>query len=104
MARLRKTTYFDQTFSHDQAAILMRHSIEDLHTKRKSGSLPFCIQYKKYDNEWIYAMSFSTYVLISGLTKLKLGRIIELLVDAEENQFLTQLQKDYNEMDLKNYL
>lgn len=103
MGRKRSINLFNQTFTHDQFAVLTKHSMEDLKDKRISGSLPYCIQYKKYNDQWLYAISFSTYALISGLLKLKISRIIDLLIDAEKNQFLTQLQKDYNEMDLKNY-
>lgn len=104
MARKRQYFRFRYIYEEFQFAVMCCESVEYLIELRKADTLPHSIQWKKFNGEYLYAVSFSTYTLILGLKSIGIRRLFDLFRDAEKNKFLAHLQQNYRTLDLSSYL
>ena len=104
MARKRAYFRFRYMYEEIQFAMMCNESVDYLIELRKTNKLPFSMQWKKFNGEYIYAISYSTMTLILGLKDIRIRRLFDLLRDAEKNQFMSHLQSNYRTLDLTTYL
>lgn len=103
MPRKRRYFRFRYIYEEFQFAVMCNESVDYLIELRKSNKLPHSIQWKKFNGEYLYAVSYSTYTLILGLKSIGIRRLFDLFRDAEKNKFLSQLQNNYKTLDLSSY-
>lgn len=103
MSRYRITDRFNHIFEEVQFAVFCNESVEELIRLRKNDKLPSAIQYKMYYDQYLYSVSKTTYSMILGLKAMRVNKIFKLLCDAQDNNFMVQLQLNYRTLDLSNY-
>lgn len=103
MSKRDSRRYFDYVYTDYEMAVILNSDVDTLASMVRDDTLPHFIQRRMFYGRYLYRISRATSILIQGIKKKGVTRVLELLCDAFDNKFIKELHQDFNRFDLSSY-